>query len=120
MARHHILIVEDEQDIASLIKHTLERGADADAQIVSSGDAALTAVNKRAPDLNEELGTDGEMKVHYKDCYTSFGRLVVCGAVAEYNAPEGETGPPLRPRSAKRKKTKRCRVLSPQGGGSPP
>ena len=22
-------------------------------------------------DLNEELGTDGEMKVHYKDCYTS-------------------------------------------------
>ena len=51
MARHHILIVEDEQDIASLIKHTLERGGDADAQIVSSGDAALTAVNKRAPDL---------------------------------------------------------------------
>jgi hypothetical protein len=29
-------------------------------------------------DLNEELDTDGEMKVHYKDCYTSFGRLVVC------------------------------------------
>jgi hypothetical protein len=29
-------------------------------------------------DLNDELGTDGEMKVHYKDCYTSFGRLVVC------------------------------------------
>jgi DNA-binding response OmpR family regulator len=51
MARHHILIVEDEQDIASLIKHTLERGGDADAQIVSSGDAALSAVNKRAPDL---------------------------------------------------------------------
>jgi DNA-binding response OmpR family regulator len=51
MARHHILIVEDEQDIASLIKHTLERGGDADAQIVASGDAALTAVNKRAPDL---------------------------------------------------------------------
>ena len=22
-------------------------------------------------DLNDELGTDGEMKVHYKDCYTS-------------------------------------------------
>jgi DNA-binding response OmpR family regulator len=51
MARHHILIVEDEQDIASLIKHTLERSGDADAQIVASGDAALTAVNKRAPDL---------------------------------------------------------------------
>jgi hypothetical protein len=29
-------------------------------------------------DLNDELGTDGEMLVHYKDCYTSFGRLVVC------------------------------------------
>ncbi|MFE9043429.1 hypothetical protein ACFYOG_21325 [Streptomyces sp. NPDC007818] len=29
-------------------------------------------------DLNEELGTEGEGKVHYKDCYTSFGRLVVC------------------------------------------
>lgn len=29
-------------------------------------------------DLNEELKTDGEFKVHYKDCYTSFGRLVVC------------------------------------------
>ena len=51
MARHHILIVEDEQDIAGLIKHTLERSGDADAQIVASGDAALTAVNKRAPDL---------------------------------------------------------------------
>jgi DNA-binding response OmpR family regulator len=51
MARHHILIVEDEQDIASLIKHTLERSGDADAQIVASGDAALTAVNTRAPDL---------------------------------------------------------------------
>lgn len=37
-------------------------------------------------DLNHELGTDGEMKVHYKDCYTSFGRLVVCSN--EYSAPE--------------------------------
>ena len=51
MPRHHILIVEDEQDIASLIKHTLERSGDADAQIVASGDAALTAVSNRAPDL---------------------------------------------------------------------
>lgn len=32
----------------------------------------------RVWDLNEELGTEGEFKVHYKDCYTSFGRLVVC------------------------------------------
>ncbi len=37
-------------------------------------------------DLNEELGTDGEMQVHYKDCYTSFGRLVVCSN--EYAEPE--------------------------------
>lgn len=29
-------------------------------------------------DLNEELNTEGEWKVHYKDCYSSYGRLVVC------------------------------------------
>jgi DNA-binding response OmpR family regulator len=51
MARHHILIVEDETDIAGLIKHTLERSGEADAQIVGSGDAALKAVTERAPDL---------------------------------------------------------------------
>jgi two-component system, OmpR family, alkaline phosphatase synthesis response regulator PhoP len=51
MARHHILIVEDEHDIAGLIKHTLERSGDAEAQIVGSGDAALKAVTQRAPDL---------------------------------------------------------------------
>jgi DNA-binding response OmpR family regulator len=33
MARHRVLIVEDEQDIAGLIKHTLERGAETDASI---------------------------------------------------------------------------------------
>jgi DNA-binding response OmpR family regulator len=46
-----VLIVEDEQDIAGLIKHTLERGGDADAEIVGSGDAALKAVTDRPPDL---------------------------------------------------------------------
>jgi DNA-binding response OmpR family regulator len=51
MARHHVLIVEDEQDIAGLIKHTLERGGDADAEIVGSGEAALKAVGERPPDL---------------------------------------------------------------------
>ena len=51
MPRHHILIVEDELDIAGLIKHTLERSGDAEAQIVASGDAALKAVTERAPDL---------------------------------------------------------------------
>ena len=41
MLKHQVLIVEDEQDIAGLIKHTLERGGDADVEIVGSGDAAL-------------------------------------------------------------------------------
>jgi two-component system alkaline phosphatase synthesis response regulator PhoP len=51
MAKHRVLIVEDEQDIAGLIKHMLERGGDAEAQIVGSGDAALRAVAERPPDL---------------------------------------------------------------------
>jgi len=51
MAKHHVLIVEDEQDIAGLIKHALERGGDIQADIVSSGDVALKAVNARRPDL---------------------------------------------------------------------
>jgi DNA-binding response OmpR family regulator len=51
MTRHRVLIVEDEQDIAGLIKHTLERSGSADAEIVGSGDAALKAVADRPPDL---------------------------------------------------------------------
>ena len=51
MQKHRVLIVEDEQDIAGLIKHTLERGGGADAEIVGSGDAALKAVAARPPDL---------------------------------------------------------------------
>ena len=51
MTRHRVLIVEDEEDIAGLIKHTLERSGNADAEIVSSGDAALKAVADRPPDL---------------------------------------------------------------------
>jgi len=51
MPRHRVLIVEDEQDIAGLIKHALERSGDADAEIVGSGDAALKAVSARPPDL---------------------------------------------------------------------
>ena len=51
MPIHRVLIVEDEQDIAGLIKHTLERGGETEAQIVGSGDAALKAVIERAPDL---------------------------------------------------------------------
>ncbi len=51
MARHRVLIVEDEHDIAALIKHTLERGGHAEAEIAGSGDAALKAVSEHTPDL---------------------------------------------------------------------
>jgi two-component system alkaline phosphatase synthesis response regulator PhoP len=51
MIRHRVLIVEDEEDIAGLIKHTLERGGETDAQIAGTGDAALKAVSARVPDL---------------------------------------------------------------------
>jgi DNA-binding response OmpR family regulator len=47
----HVLVVEDEQDIANLIKHALERGGDTQADVVHTGDAALTAVAERTPDL---------------------------------------------------------------------
>ncbi|HSC29531.1 MAG TPA: response regulator transcription factor [Vicinamibacterales bacterium] len=46
-----VLVVEDEQDIAGLIKHTLERAGDAQVQIVASGDVALRAVTDNPPDL---------------------------------------------------------------------
>jgi DNA-binding response OmpR family regulator len=51
MPKHRVLIVEDEHDIAGLIKHTLERNIDAEAEIVGSGEAALKAVAERLPDL---------------------------------------------------------------------
>lgn len=46
-----VLVVEDEQDIAALIKHALERSGDAQVDVVSSGDTALRAVRDTAPDL---------------------------------------------------------------------
>src|SRR5215510_7189056 len=46
-----ILVVEDETDIAQLIKHTLERSGDAKVDIVESGDAAVKAVQNSPPDL---------------------------------------------------------------------
>jgi DNA-binding response OmpR family regulator len=49
--KHRVLIVEDEQDIAGLIKHALERGGEAEAEIVASGDLALKAVTARPPDV---------------------------------------------------------------------
>jgi two-component system alkaline phosphatase synthesis response regulator PhoP len=46
-----ILVVEDEVDIARLIKHTLERQGEAQVDLVSSGDAALRSVSDAPPDL---------------------------------------------------------------------
>src|SRR5687767_1762824 len=46
-----VLVVEDEQDIAALIKHALERSGDAQVDVVGSGDTALRAVTDLAPDL---------------------------------------------------------------------
>ncbi len=60
-----ILVVEDEADIAGLIKHALERAGHSDVQVVGSGDAALKAVAEQPPalvilDLNLPIvsGTD--------------------------------------------------------------
>jgi len=46
-----VLVVEDEKDIAGLIKLTLERSGDAAVEIVGRGDDALRAIAGRPPDL---------------------------------------------------------------------
>jgi DNA-binding response OmpR family regulator len=46
-----ILVVEDEQDIAALIKHTLERSGNAEVNLAYSGDTALRAVREQSPDV---------------------------------------------------------------------
>jgi two-component system phosphate regulon response regulator PhoB len=46
-----VLVVEDEQDIAALIKHALERAGDAQVEIVGTGDAAVRAAAAQPPDL---------------------------------------------------------------------
>jgi DNA-binding response OmpR family regulator len=51
MVKRQVLVVEDEHDIAGLIKHTLERGGDTEVRIVGNGDAALREVAAHAPDL---------------------------------------------------------------------
>ena len=47
--RTRVLVVEDEQDIAGLIKHALERASAIDVEIAASGDAALKSVAEAAP-----------------------------------------------------------------------
>jgi DNA-binding response OmpR family regulator len=49
--RTRVLVVEDERDIAELIRHTLERGGDIEVEIAASGDAALKATAAQPPDL---------------------------------------------------------------------
>lgn len=49
--RRRVLVVEDETDIAALIKHTLERGGDIAVDLAASGDAALKAAAELPPDL---------------------------------------------------------------------
>lgn len=49
--RSQILVIEDEPDVATLIKHTLDRGGDVDVTIVGTGEAALKVTNERVPDL---------------------------------------------------------------------
>jgi DNA-binding response OmpR family regulator len=46
-----VLVVEDEADIARLIKHALERGEQATVDIASTGEAALRSVADAPPDL---------------------------------------------------------------------
>jgi two-component system alkaline phosphatase synthesis response regulator PhoP len=50
-AKTRVLVVEDEQDIAELVKHTLERDGGTDVDVVHTGDAALKAVLDVPPDL---------------------------------------------------------------------
>ncbi len=47
----HVLVVEDERDIAVLIKHALERGGDAEVSIATSGDVAIRTIGDAPPDL---------------------------------------------------------------------
>src|SRR5688500_4027950 len=51
LSRTKVLIVEDEPDIAGLMKHALGRGGDIDVDIVSTGAAALKAVMDEPPNL---------------------------------------------------------------------
>ena len=49
--RHRVLVVEDEPDIATLIKHALERAGETHVEIVPTGDQALRVAAESQPDL---------------------------------------------------------------------
>jgi DNA-binding response OmpR family regulator len=46
-----VLVVEDEPDIAALIKHSLEKTEGMTVEVATSGDGAIRAVADQAPDL---------------------------------------------------------------------
>jgi DNA-binding response OmpR family regulator len=46
-----VLVIEDEKDIAGLVKHTLERGGGAVVEVAESGDQALKLATEQPPDL---------------------------------------------------------------------
>jgi DNA-binding response OmpR family regulator len=46
-----VLVVEDEIDVANLVKHALERGGDAKVEVATSGAGAMEVVTRSAPDL---------------------------------------------------------------------
>ena len=48
---NHVLVIEDEKDIAGLVKHTLERGGGAIVEVAESGDQALRLAAEQPPDL---------------------------------------------------------------------
>ena len=50
-ATARVLVVEDEQDIALLIKHALDRSGEVISEIVGSGDVALRRISEEPPDL---------------------------------------------------------------------
>lgn len=50
-AKTRVLVVEDEQDIAELVKHTLERDGGTEVEVVNAGDTAVKAALDQPPDL---------------------------------------------------------------------
>lgn len=50
-ARTRVLVVEDEGDIAGLIRHTLERSGEMTVEVATSGDQALRMASEQPPDL---------------------------------------------------------------------
>jgi two-component system, OmpR family, phosphate regulon response regulator PhoB len=50
-AKARVLVIEDERDIADLIKHTLERSGELAVETIARGDDALASVTAAPPDL---------------------------------------------------------------------